>query len=86
MQIYVQKDFLDINIQHVSKEFDLEIVNIIPLSKYYFTYDEGGLSFIKDSQNPKEILNVNFLKGKLGWRLKRTNHESNLKKALGKIF
>lgn len=84
MQIYVQKDFLDINIQHVSKKFNLEIVNIIPLSKYYFIYDEDGLSFIKDSQNPKEILNVNFLKGKLGWRLKRTNHESNLKKALGK--
>ena len=48
MQIYVQKDFLDINIQHVSKKFNLEIVNIIPLSKYYFTYDEDGLSFIKD--------------------------------------
>ena len=84
MQIYVQKDFLDINIQHVSKEFDLEIVNIIPSSKYYFTYDTNGLSFVKDSKKPKQILNVNFLKGKLGWRLKRANHETNLKKALGK--
>ncbi len=84
MQAYVEKPFLDTNIHQISKEFSIEIVNIIPSSKYYFTYDANGLSFIKDSKKPKEILNVNFLKGKLGWRLKRVNHEANLKKALGK--
>jgi 16S rRNA (guanine1516-N2)-methyltransferase len=30
------------------------------------------------------MLNVNFLSGKLGWRIKRADHEGNLKKALGK--
>ena len=84
MQAYVEKAFLDNNIERISNKYGLEIVDIAPTSKYYFTYDKNGLSFIKDSQNPKEVLNVNFLKGKLGWRLKRTNHESNLKKALGK--
>ena len=84
MQAYVQKPFLDTNIHQISKEFSIEIVNIIPSSKYYFTYDTNGLSFVKDSKKPKQILNVNFLKGKLGWRLKRANHETNLKKALGK--
>lgn len=84
MQAYVEKAFLDNNIERISNKYGLEIVDMAPTSKYYFTYDKNGLSFIKDSQNPKEVLNVNFLKGKLGWRLKRTNHESNLKKALGK--
>ena len=84
MQAYVEKAFLDKNIERISNKYGLEIIDTAPTSKYYFTYDKNGLSFIKDSQNPKEVLNVNFLKGKLGWRLKRTNHESNLKKALGK--
>ncbi len=84
MQAYVEKAFLDNNIERISNKYGLQIVDMAPTSKYYFTYDKNGLSFIKDSQNPKEVLNVNFLKGKLGWRLKRTNHESNLKKALGK--
>tara|TARA_B100000941_G_C28464812_1_gene532914 strand:- start:573 stop:1304 length:732 start_codon:yes stop_codon:yes gene_type:complete len=84
MQVYVKKSFLDKNIQDNSNEFNLDIVHTIPLSKYYFIYDKNGLSFVRDSENPKEILNINFLKGKLGWRLKRANHETKLKKALGK--
>ena len=84
MLIYVEKSFLDKNIKNISNEFNLDIASAIPLSKYYFKYDKNGLSFIRDSKNPKETLNVNFLKGKLGWRLKRVNHETKLKKALGK--
>ena len=84
MQIYVEKSFLDKNIHNISNNFNLDITNAIPLSKYYFIYDKNGLSFIRDSKNPKETLNINFLKGKLGWRLKRVNHETKLKKALGK--
>ena len=84
MQIYVEKSFLDKNIHNISNNFNLDITNASPLSKYYFIYDKNGLSFIRDSKNPKETLNINFLKGKLGWRLKRVNHETKLKKALGK--
>ena len=84
MQVYVEKSFLDKNIQDNSNEFNLDIIHTIPKSKYYFIYDKNGLSFIRDSENPKEILNINFLKGKLGWRLKRVSHETKLKKALGK--
>ena len=84
MQIYVEKSFLDKNIHNISNNFNLDITNAIPHSKYYFIYDKNGLSFIRDSKNPKEKLNINFLKGKLGWRLKRVNHETKLKKALGK--
>ena len=85
MQVYVEKAFLDKYVKNISEEFHIEIVNTIPLSKYYFIYDKKGLSFLNDSQKPKETLNVNFLKGKLGWRLQRASHESNLKKALGKF-
>ena len=31
-------------------------------------------------------IHVDFLKGKVGWRIKRSQHESNLKKALGKFM
>jgi len=55
-----------------------------PNKLYYFIYNSNGLSFIKDSNNPRQILHIDFLKGALGWRMKRAQHESNLKKALGK--
>ena len=63
---------------------ELKFVSEIPNSSYYFIYDTEGLSFIKDSNYPKEVLHVDFLTGTLGWRMKRANHERNIKKALGK--
>ena len=84
MQIYLEKSFLDTNIQDTSEKFDLDLIFNSPSDSHYFIYDSNGLSFIKDSNNPKEMLNVNFLSGKLGWRIKRADHEGNLKKALGK--
>ena len=33
---------------------------------------------------PKKLLHVDFLKGSLSWRLKRRDHETLLKKAIGK--
>jgi len=77
---------------NVSEEFYKSIANFSKLEKvfdeptanHYFIYDSNGLSFVKNSSNPNEILNIDFLKGSLGWRIKRANHERILKKALGK--
>ena len=84
MQIYLEQRYLDNNIRNISKKSELDIVFGAPTRGSYFIYDSKGLSFIINADNPKKFLNVDFLTGKLGWRIKRAEHESNLKKALGK--
>ena len=84
MQIYVSRGCLDKNIKNTIDFLELDLVTSLPTNESYFQYDKHGLSFVGDSSNPRSILHVDFLKGKLGWRLKRAQHEGNLKKALGK--
>ena len=84
MQIYIKKENIDQNVQNISDYLESSLVFDKPNKPHYLIYDSNGLSFIKDSKNPREILHINFLKGALGWRMKRVQHESNLKKALGK--
>ena len=62
---------------------DSEITKTYPEHKPFFVFKEDGLHFAKDSTENK-LLHIDFLKGSLGWRLKRRDHESLLKKALGK--
>jgi len=62
---------------------DSEIIKTYPEHKPYFVFQDGGLHFAKDSTENK-LLHVDFLKGSMGWRLKRRDHEALLKKALGK--
>ena len=84
MQIYVDKIFLDNYVEEISTKFNYEIVFEKPHTKNYFIYDINGLSFILGINNTIKLINVNFMSGKLGWRLKRADHEGNLKKALGR--
>ena len=84
MQIFIKDDITKEAHKSITNFSKLEKVTDKPTSNNYFVYDKNGLSFVKDSINPKEVLHVDFLKGTLGWRLKRVNHESNLRKALGK--
>ncbi len=84
MQIYVSKGCLDKNIKNTIDFLELDLVTSLPTNESYFQYNKDGLSFVGGSSNPRSILHVDFLKGKLGWRLKRAQHEGNLKKALGK--
>ena len=71
-------------LERIANFSNLEKVTDKPSANNYFVYDTNGLSFVKESINPKEVLHIDFLKGTLGWRLKRVNHERNLRKALGK--
>ena len=84
MQIFIKDDVTNETYKRIANFSKLEIVTDKPSANNYFIYDTNGLSFVKDSINPKEVLHVDFLKGALGWRLKRVNHERNLRKALGK--
>ena len=84
MHIYAEQKFLDNHIRNISESLEIEIISSRPNQESYLAYNSTGLSFIKDAANPKEFLYVDFLKGKLGWRIKRAEHESNLKKAIGK--
>ncbi|GIR73849.1 MAG: hypothetical protein CM15mP76_05760 [Prochlorococcus sp.] len=84
MQIFIKDDVTKETYKSIANFSNLEKVTDKPSANNYFVYDTNGLSFVKDSINPKEVLHVDFLKGTLGWRLKRVNHERNLRKALGK--
>ena len=54
-----------------------------PTNEPFFVFKENGLNFIFNSDNAKS-LHVDFLKGAMGWRLKRSDHEKLLKKTLGR--
>ena len=84
MQIFIKDGIPKEALESIANFSKLEKVTDKPSANNYFVYDSNGLSFVKDSINPKEVLHIDFLKGTLGWRLKRVNHERNLRKALGK--
>ena len=84
MQIFIKDDITKETYQSIANFSKLEKVTDKPSANNYFVYDTNGLSFVKESINPKEVLHIDFLKGTLGWRLKRVNHERKLRKALGK--
>ena len=66
-KIYV--DYL-INILGVP---EANIVNIYPEQPSFFIYKENGLHFVINSPQ-KKLIHIDFLKGQMGWRLKRTDH------------
>ena len=62
---------------------EANIVNTHPEQSSFFIYKENGLHFVINSTQ-KKLIHIDFLKGQMGWRIKRTDHETLLKKALGK--
>ena len=84
MEIFVERSFLDKNIQSISENLNFNISFKKPSNTSFLQYGLNGLSFVKDLNNSQQILHVDFSKGSLGWRIKRAQHEINIKKALGK--
>ena len=68
----------------VAKDLNLELVTKYPQSGSVISLNKSGLYFINDITNPADTLHVDFLTGSMGWRLKRSEHETLLKKTLGK--
>ena len=83
MLIYATESNLDDNVLGIAESLDSKIINKIPVEPH-LQYDSDGLALITDPLNIRSKIHVDFLKGKVGWRIKRSQHESNLKKALGK--
>ena len=82
--IFAQPGKAPESIQYISDYLSMRVVNEIPLSGSFIDFRENGLHFTKDSTNLSNFLHVDFLSGPMGWRLKRTEHETSLKKAIGK--
>ena len=70
-------------VANIQESFGLNVVTETPTNKPFFVFKENGLNFIFNSDNAKS-LHIDFLKGAMGWRLKRSDHEKLLKKTLGK--
>lgn len=68
----------------VSEYLGLKITLEIPSKGSLIIINDNGISFIDDVTNLSNILYVDFLSGPMGWRLKRSDHETALKKTLGK--
>jgi len=83
MKIFIDGPCIDQYIKKIANYLNLKIVHNEPDSSHLL-YNEKGLSYISNLSNNKSILHINFLKGSLGWRIRRSEHESSLKKAIGK--
>ena len=83
MKIFVDGPCINQYIKKIANYLNLKIVGNEPDSNHLL-YNEKGLSYVSISSKNKSILHINFLKGSLGWRIKRSEHESSLKKAIGK--
>ena len=83
MKIFVDGACIDQYIKKIANYLNLKIVLNEP-DQNHLLYNEKGLSYVSSSSKNKSTLHINFLKGSLGWRIKRSEHESSLKKAIGK--
>ena len=68
----------------ISEYLHFEIVKKVPVKGAFLDIKDNGLCFTLNSENPSNYLNIDFLSGSMGWRLKRADHERLLKKTLGK--
>ena len=68
----------------IAKDLNIELVTKCPESGSIISYNKTGLYFVNDIKSPADVLHVDFLTGSMGWRLKRSEHETLLKKTLGK--
>ena len=83
LPIYIDNEIYVDYLINVLRVPEVNIVNIYPEQPPFFIYKEKGLHFAINSPQNK-LIHIDFLKGQMGWRLKRTDHETLLKKALGK--
>ncbi|MFQ3340077.1 MAG: 16S rRNA (guanine1516-N2)-methyltransferase [Gammaproteobacteria bacterium] len=71
-------------LENILKKYNLKMVNDQPSQGPFVGFGEKGFYFVEDASNLLNILHIDFLSGSMGWRLKRSDHETLLKKTLGK--
>ena len=84
VNLYISESLQIEGLEKIVKNYDLNLVSNHPSSGSFVGFDERGFYFIEDATNLLNILHVDFLSGPMGWRLKRADHETLLKKTLGK--
>ncbi len=83
LSIVIENDEDRRNIDELLEQINAKILFHPPKNSPYFEFKENKLRFFFDLEN-SQPLDIDFLKGSMGWRLKRTDHEKLLKKAVGK--
>ena len=81
--VYIDKEVYRDHLINILNIPESNIIKIYPKYAPFFICNDDGLSFVIDSSQ-KKLIHIDFLRGQTGWRIKRTDHESLLKKALGK--
>ncbi len=68
----------------ISRFLHSYVTQDIPNTDNYLLLSNDGLSFNSNTKDGRRELRIDFLKGAMGWRLRRPEHEKQLKKAIGK--
>ena len=84
VDFYISESLQIEDLEKILKDYDLKLVKSQPIKGSFVGFDKRGFYFIEDASNLLNILHVDFLSGPMGWRLKRSDHETLLKKTLGK--
>ena len=83
--VYAEKTDNLKKLKRISNYLDYDLVTDFPKEGSYIGISDKGLYFIQDAINPTNPLSIDFLSGSMGWRIRRADHETLLKKTLGKI-
>ena len=70
--------------KELSLFLDCDLVSKKPSVDSYIEVSEEGLIFVSNTNKTKKYLHIDFTKGSMAWRLSRFEHETLLKKALGR--
>ena len=70
--------------KELSLFLDCDLVSKKPSVDSYIEVSEEGLIFVSNTNKTKKYLHIDFTKGSMAWRLSRSEHETLLKKALGR--
>jgi 16S rRNA (guanine1516-N2)-methyltransferase len=84
LSIFLDSSINEDKVNAISHNFEINVVTKIPTNKPFLVFKENGLNFFFDPSFSKS-LHIDFLKGSMGWRLRRSDHEKLLKKTLGKF-
>jgi len=85
VNLYISESLQIEGLEKIVKNYDLNLVSKHPSSGSFVGFDERGFYFIEDATNLLNILHVDFLSGPMGWRLKRADHETLLKKNIRQV-
>ena len=82
--VYLEDSYKEEELKLIAQDLNFELVQEYPQEGSFISINEAGLYFIDNAKIPLDNLHIDFLSGSMGWRIKRSEHETLLKKTLGK--